>query len=90
MHHISSLSLKSPTIIDLASLVSGVVIYRSPSTLYILCSSSGLLLGHIQVDTESLCLLLSVFVPLPPMVLCVIIVMLPYPVHLYLFLILYI
>ena len=34
LHHISSLALKSPTIIDLGFLVSGVVISSSPSTLY--------------------------------------------------------
>ena len=46
----TSLALKSPTIIDLGSLVSGVVISSSPSTMYILCSSSGLLLSHIRID----------------------------------------
>ena len=47
LHHISS-----PTVIDLGSLVSGVVTPSSPSTLYILCSSSGFLLSHIRVDTS--------------------------------------
>ena len=53
LYHISSLALKSPTIIDLGSLVSGVVISISPSILYIVCSSSGLLLSHIRVDRVS-------------------------------------
>ena len=53
LHHISSLVLKSPTIIDLGSLASGVVIFSSPSTLYMLCSSSGLLLSQIRVDRVS-------------------------------------
>ena len=50
MHHISYLALKSPTIIDLGSLVCGVVISSFPSTLYILFSRSGLLLSHIRVN----------------------------------------
>ena len=53
LHHIMSLALKSPRIVDLGSLISGVIISSSPSTLYILCSCSGLLLSHIRVDRVS-------------------------------------
>ena len=53
LHHLSCLALKSPAIIDLGSLVRVVVMSRSPSTLYRLCSSSGLLLTQIRVDKIS-------------------------------------
>ena len=53
MLQILYLALKSTISIDPGSLVSGVVISRSPSTLYILCSSSGLLLSHIRIDRVS-------------------------------------
>ena len=74
----SHLAWKSPTIIELGSLESGVGISSSPSTLLILCSYIGLLLSHIRV--ESPYHFLNVFVPLPPMVLCVFfIVTITYP-----------
>ena len=53
LHHISSLTLKSPIIIELGSLVSRVVISSYPSILYIICSNSGLLLSEIRIDRVS-------------------------------------
>ena len=59
----------------------GVVISSSPTTLYILCSNSVCCLA-ISGMIESQCHLLSVFVRLPPMVLCVL-SLLSYHVHIH-------